>query len=88
MDWDADMAALNEHQRFLEDFLEACQRRQGGLAQPISQIDRLLDSMETNPHRYHRALAAILKSQTAFNKTVITMLTDLDHRKSEAEIES
>ena len=38
---------------------------------------------ECNPHRYHRALAEILKSQTAFNKTIITMLTDLDQRKSE-----
>ena len=94
--WERGMETLERMQQSLERFLEAL-RNQYEQARPSSILPGSLDTHITGElwERYaislvdqellhpNALLAALLLRQIEFNKTVIQMLTDLDHRKSE-----
>ena len=86
MDWDTYMETLNSHQDYLENAQMVCLKwAEGERSNKLraSEIGRLLQFVEANPHRAHRLVEVVLSHQVEFNKAVITMLTDLDYRKVE-----
>ena len=86
MDWDTYMETLNSHQAYLENAQMVCLKwAEGERSHQLqtSEIGRVLQFVELNPHRAHRLVEVILSRQVEFNKAVIAMLTDLDYRKEE-----
>ena len=86
MDWDTYMEMLNRHQANLENAQMGCLKwAEGERSNQLraSEIGRVLEFVEANPHRAHRLVEVVLSHQVEFNKAVITMLTDIDYRKVE-----
>ena len=90
MDWENLINILNQQQEYLQEFVRAgkAKQEQSRPGYPYDlERDRpstILDGVES--HHFHPTvpLMAIASAQIEFNKTVITMLTDLDNRKSES----
>ena len=92
--WDTRMEILNRTQLSLENFLQVLSNHHDEVRPSYQgRLDRYIGD-ELGPggtitmvedKRLHpnALLAALLYRQIEFNKTVIQMLTDLDHRKSE-----
>ena len=85
MEWDPYMETLIKHQETLAGIQDVCRRWAEGERDGVqhSEIGRLLSFVEANPHRAHRLVEVVLSYQVEFNKTVITLLTDLDYRKAD-----
>ena len=96
MDWDKYMEALNQEQDFLEKLVGALKAQLKEGDPPLSPLFSTILSHGTNLHPggiavvigNREALPQLLPiviavRQIEFNKTVISMLTDLDYRKSE-----
>ncbi len=86
MDWDTYMETLTKRQAALEETQSVCRAWAEGIRSDEirkSEIARLLEFTEFNPHQAHRFVEVVLSEQVQFNRAVIAMLTDLDHRKGE-----
>ena len=91
--WDHRMEILNEVQTYLESFCSAIEKdleaaRPGsGSVKECSEHPRpgvVLQSINDKHFTKNTALGMALLHQMRFNRTVIQMLTDLDHRKADA----
>ena len=90
MDWEGLVRDLEEQQEFLRSFVLAS-KEQHAIDRPGTDFEglvstqpaMLLQRVRTNHASPHVALAAVASSQLKFNQIVISLLTDLDHRKSE-----
>ena len=85
MDWDTHMETLNQRQEFLiqyrDTLAEVASGRDFRNDRPKTDIERLVDHVVRNPHLAYRLVEVALSTQVEFNKTVMAMLTDLDHGK-------
>ena len=93
MDWEGLVSDLEEQQNYLRSFVKAskeqhAQERPGTDFEGLiaAEPSLLLQRIKTNYAAPHVALAAIASQQLSFNQIVISLLTDLDHRKSEPDI--
>ena len=90
MDWGTLVQDLNEQQRYLRRIVAALKEQQEA-ARPGSNFDELLSAdpgdllpkVKTHHAHPNMPLAAMANAQIKFNQTVISLLTDLDARKSE-----
>ena len=91
MDWEKLTAALTQEQRRLQDFVDAIKTQQEAY-RPGSSWDALLERSApfllhaVEPEQFAHPnvpLAAMAVAQIKFNQAVISLLTDLDHRKTE-----
>lgn len=90
MDWDELMTTLNAQQEYLQAIVRASKEEQER-ERPGTDFDGILSSkprilfnlVKNNQAHPSMPLAAMASAQIEFNRAVITLLTDLDHRKSE-----
>ena len=90
MDWETLVQDLNEQQRYLRRIVAASKEQQEA-ERPGSDFNSLVSTdpgallpmVKTNRAHPNMPLAAMANAQIKFNQTVISMLTDLDTRKSE-----
>ena len=90
MDWETLVQDLNQQQGYLRGIV-AASREQQEAERPGSDFDGLVSAdpgvllLMIKRHQAHpnMPLAAMANAQIKFNQTVISMLTDLDTRKSE-----
>ena len=92
MDWEKLTATLTQEQRRLQDLVDAIKAQQE-VYRPGSSWDALLE--RSAPFLLHAVepgqqfahpnvpLAAMAVAQIKFNQAVISLLIDLDHRKTE-----
>ena len=90
MDWDTYMKTLNERQEYLRECLRMLNIQQKHFkpdrnTAPLEEIEPdILTVMVVDGNAHPGALLApIVSCQIAFNENVISMLTDLDYRKTE-----
>lgn len=90
MDWETLVQDLNEQQLYLRRIVAASKEQQEA-ERPGSDFSGLLSAdpgvllpmVKTHHAHPNMPLAAMANAQIKFNQTVISMLTDLDTRKSE-----
>ena len=90
MDWDELMTTLNAQQEYLQSVVRASKEEQR-TDRPGTDFDDMLASkpsvllnlVRNNQAHPSMPLAAVASAQIKFNLAVISLLTDLDHRKSE-----
>ncbi len=92
--WERRMEILGRYQQFFESWLKIAESMSSD--QASEQFEQSLTDDEVpdglglylrrqnhNPWLFMKAYSVILRRQIEFNKTVMEMLTDLDHRKAE-----
>ena len=90
MDWDEIMNELNNHQEELGSLVVSCRRIYEGQYRTDydDRIQETLGSLVTQAQRravpWPLLLGAVVAKQHKFNQNVMSLLTDLDHRKDEA----
>ena len=93
MNWDELMQVLDEQQKYLQAFVDASKEHHERVRPGrdfdsfmSAKPDMLLQSVETNHAHQSALLAAAAFAQVKFNQAVISLLIDLDHRKSEPNV--
>ncbi len=92
--WERRMEILGGYQQFFESWLKIAESMSSDwdserFEQSLTDnevpdgLDRYLGQQRHNPWLFMKAYSVILRRQIEFNKTVMEMLTDLDHRKAE-----
>lgn len=92
--WERRMEILEGYQQFFESWLKISESMSSDwVSEQFEQsltdnevpdgLARYLGQQSHNPWLFMKAYSVIFRRQIEFNKTVIEMLTDLDHRKSE-----
>lgn len=91
MDWANLIETLTEEQQHLQELVDAIKSQQEAYRPSMDDWDdlirrpasSLLQGVATHHTHPNVPLAAMAVSQIKFNQAVISMLTDLDHRKNE-----
>ena len=92
--WERRMEILEGYQQFFESWLKISESMSSDwVSEQFEQsltdnevpdgLGRYLEQQSHNPRLFMKAYSVIFRRQIEFNKNVIEMLTDLDHRKSE-----